>query len=192
MQLVQIAQHLLEQEIPASEGLPPEAMRILRLLRWQGAMSRQDIAAALTAPPADVYETYDHLLEDRVFEALLERELIRVCAGCDDSPAGRVELGGEGVAAARRVIDSQREAIRHAWLMIPEENRVHLAEGMELLAANLATASQSFSIPCSDCWAYDQRECIRKENAHRCPFRLADRAQLDPDPVALSVRGRSS
>jgi DNA-binding MarR family transcriptional regulator len=172
LQLAQATYAVLEREIPENEGLPANGLAVLRLLRWHGGKTLSAIAAFVGVTTATMDETM--------------REMVRLGfvrrgpeTSSEDSPV--FELDALGVDVSRRVVVAQRKRIERSLARLPEGQQEAAAAILETLAFDLVADSPGFSITCAECWALDVRECVKSASAEHCAFRLAQRADLDPD-----------
>ncbi len=171
MEFAQAAGAVLEREIPASLGLPPPGMMILRLLRWDGPQSREALAKFLGVSPERLSETLENMLEE---------EWIRPVDQHADRVSDALELAPAGICLAQRIVTRQRKSVERGLNSMDEESRSDLGKGLVKLSCGLLSQSRAFDIVCGQCWAYDQRECIQPGAEEHCPFRTVGRAQLDP------------
>lgn len=181
LQLSQATEAIITKETPANEGVPEDGAAILRLLRWHGPKTIDAIANFVRLPIERTTETIG---------LMVESGFIRNASATDTAV---VELAAEGVAVARRIAVAQRNRVQQAAERLSSQQRETAANLLEELVGGLVGESESFKILCSECWAFDARECIKGSPADDCALVCSDSANLDPNlqegPEDCPVRG---
>jgi len=153
---------VLDGRVRAEADLPIYALHILRRLWWTGPQSLSELVQALQA---------DREIAAVSLRTLARREVIESVEAADSGGAAVFELTTSGMAALRQAIARQRELVRRAVAGLPPGLRGPAVRLLTQLAVGLAREARGLVSGCPDCWAGDQRACVRAGHYDHCPIR---------------------
>ncbi len=170
---------VLDGRVRAEADLPTYALHILRRLWWTGAQSSDDLVRALQA---------DSKTSAASLGILTRRNLVEPVKEPHSGATPVFQLTAAGLIALRQAIARQKDLVHRAIARLHPELRRPAVRLLTQLAGGLAREAQGLISGCPDCWAGDQRTCVRAGHYDHCPIRRSGEETWAPVWEEASLR----